>query len=255
MTLLKAAVEHFTPQKSVELQVQNTISLLPNLPTTGGTRVSGRSDSLRLVFTSMSEFMREQTKFAIDGRVQRTAAALRLLARRLGGYPGRNNLIWVSAGFPIDITSEVVQLTTDADLLAQANTVAAPQVRVEKSYEDLLHQLAAELTDAQVSVYSVDARGLIGSTLADASNQGTNEAGLLRTGAEYGAQVARASAATQSSQDTLLTLASESGGLNFKNRNDVAGALASSIGDGSAYYMLAYVPESKQWDGKFRKIR
>lgn len=255
VTLLKAAVEHFTPQKSVELQVQNTISLLPNLPATGGTGVSGRSDSLRLVFTRMSEFMSEQTKFAIDGRVQRTAAALRLLARRMGGYPGRKNLIWVSAGFPIDITSEVVQLTTDADLLTQGNTVAAPQVRVEKSYEDLLHQLAAELTDAQVSVYSVDARGLIGSTLADASNQGTNEAGLLRTGAEYGAQVARASAATHSSQDTLLTLASESGGLNFKNRNDVAGALASSISDGSAYYMLAYVPESKQWDGKFRKIQ
>ena len=213
VTLLKAAVEHFTPQKSVEMEVQNTIAVMPNLPVTGGVGVAGRSDSLRLVFTRMSEFMSEQTKFAIDGRVQRTAAALRLLARRMGGYPGRKNLIWVSAGFPIDITSEVVQLTTDVDVLAQGNTAAAPGLRVEKSYEELLHQLAAELTDAQVSVYSVDARGLIGSTLADASNQGTNEAGLLRTGAEYGAQVARSSAASQSSQDTLLTLASESGGL------------------------------------------
>jgi VWFA-related protein len=255
VSLLKAAVQHFTPQKSMEMQVQNTISLLPNLPVNGGVGVAGRADSLRLVFTRMSEFTSEQTKFAIDGRVQRTAAAMRLLARRVSGYPGRKNLIWVSAGFPIDITSEVVQLTTDVDMLAQDNTVAAPQVRVEKSYEELLHQLAAELTDAQVSVYSVDARGLIGSTVADASSQGTNEAGMLRTGAEYGAQVARSSAASQSSQDTLLTLASESGGLTFKNRNDVAGALASGVGDGSAYYVLAYAPESRQWDGKFRKIQ
>lgn len=77
--------------------------------------------------------------------------------------------------------------------------MATPEVRVEESYEDILRQLAAELTDAQLSVYSVDARGLVGSTLADASRQGTNAAGQLRMGAEYGANVARASAAIQAS--------------------------------------------------------
>ena len=255
--LLKAAVEHFNPQTSVEMQVENISAVMPNLHITGDTGVRGgnRADSLRLVFARMTEFMNEQTKLAIQDRVYRTAAALRLVARRMGGYPGRKNLIWVSAGFPIDITSEVVQMTTDVDVLAQANTAAAPQVRVEQSYEDLLRQLAAELTDAQLSVYSVDARGLVGSTLADASRQGTNEVGMLQTGAEYGAHVARANAAIQASQDTLLTLASESGGLFFKSGNDVSGAVRSSISDGSAYYMLGYVPDSKDWDGKFRKIQ
>src|SRR3954471_19866120 len=46
VSLLKAAVEQFTPQKSVELQVQNTISLLPNLPVSGGVGVAGRADNL-----------------------------------------------------------------------------------------------------------------------------------------------------------------------------------------------------------------
>ena len=247
VALLKAAVEHFNPQTSVEMQMENIATLMPDVHITGdpGIRGGGRADSLRLVFARMTEFMNEQAKLAIEDRVYRTAAALRLIARRMGGYPGRKNLIWVSAGFPIDITSQVVQMTTDSDALAQANTDAAPQLRVEQSYEDLLRQLAADLTDAQVSVYSVDARGLIGSTVADASRKGTNEVGMLQTGAEYGAEVARSSAAVQSSQDTLITLAAETGGLTFKGRNDVAGAVASSVADGSAYYMLGYVPESK----------
>jgi len=256
VALLKAAVEHFNPQTSVEMQIQNIAAVMPNLHITGDTGVrGGRADSLRLVFARMTEFMNEQAKLAIQDRVYRTTAALQLIARRMGGYPGRKNLIWVSAGFPMDITSQVVQMTTDSDALAQGNTEAAPQLRVEQSYEDLLRQLAADLTDAQLSVYSVDARGLIGSTLTDASRQGTNEVGMVQNGAEFGAQVARSSAAIQSSQETLTTLAAETGGLVFKGRNDVAGAVASSVADGSSYYMLGYVPESKDWDGKYRKIQ
>ena len=256
VTLLKAAVEKFNPQTSLEMQVENVAAVMPNVRA-GDVGVSGnaRFENLRLVFAHMAEFMNEQTKLALQDRVYRTAAALRLIASRLGGYPGRKNLIWVSAGFPIDVTSQVVQLTTDSDVLAQGVTNATPHVRVEQSYEDLLRELASDLTDAQLSVYSVDARGLVGSTLADASRQGTNEVGLLQTGAEYGADVARANSAVQASQDTLLTLAKESGGQFFKTGNDVSGAVGSSVADGSAYYMLGYVPESRDWDGKFRKIQ
>lgn len=255
--LLKAAVEHFNPQESIETQMGNISAVMPNLQVTSATGIqgSGSGDNLRLILFHMSEFMSEQVKLAIQDRAFRTSAALRYIARRMGGYPGRKNLIWVSAGFPIDITSEVVQKTTDIDVVAQQATMATPQVRVEQSFEDLLRQLAAELTDAQLSVYSVDARGLVGSTLSDASHQGTNAAGLLQMGAEYGTNVARANAAIRASQQTLQTLALESGGLFFKNDNDVAGAVGSSRADGSAYYMLGYVPDSRDWDGKFRKIQ
>lgn len=255
--LLKAAVEHFNPQQSIEMQMENVAAVMPNLRVTNstGTQDGSRGDHLRQLFFHMSEFMSEQAKLAIQDRAFRTSAALRLIARRMGGYPGRKNLIWVSAGFPIDVTSEVVQKTTDIDVVAQQATMATPQLRVEESYEDLLRQLAAELTDAQLSVYSVDARGLVGSTLADASHQGTNAAGLLQTGAEYGANVARANSAIQASQQTLQVLAVESGGLFFRNDNDVAGAVGSSRADGAAYYMLGYTPDSKDWDGKFRKLQ
>lgn len=256
IALLKAAVEHFTPQKSVEMQVEEVERIFPNVQV-GNRGAEGTSigPDARALMYRINDFMNEQAKFAIDIREQRTVAAMKLLSRRMAGYPGRKNLIWVSAGFPIEITSQVVQMSTDSDALAQNAVSSAPQVRVEKNYESDVHQLAAELTDAQISVYSVDARGLIGSAASDATTQGTNEAGLLRLGADYGSQIARSSTANQSTQDTLLTLSSESGGLLFKNHNDISGALATSVADGTSYYLLAYYPENKDWDGKFHKIQ
>ena len=256
IALLKTAVEHFTPQKSLEMQVEEVERVFPNVQV--GSRGAGGTSigpDARALMYRINDFMNEQAKFAIDIREQRTVAAMKLLSRRMAGYPGRKNLIWVSAGFPIEITSQVVQMSTDSDALAQNAVSAAPQIRVEKNYESDVHQLAAELTDAQLSVYSVDARGLIGSAASDATTQGTNEAGLLRLGADYGSQIARSSTANQATQDTLLTLSSESGGLLFKNHNDISGALATSVADGASYYLLAYYPENKDWDGKFHKIQ
>jgi VWFA-related protein len=256
VTLLKTAIEKFTPQKSLEMQQAEVEQVLPNVRITGDTSPRGTQGSAaRWLLVRMTEFLSDQANFAIDERAQRTQAAMRLLARRLAGYPGRKSLIWVSAGFPIALTSQVVELTTDSDELAQEATNPAPQERVDKSYESDLHQLAAELTDAQVSIYSVDAHGLVGSTMTDASQHGTNAAGILRTGAEFGATLARSGAALQKSQDTLITLSLESGGRIFKNSNDVAGALATSVADGSSYYLLGYYPDNKNWDGKFRKIQ
>jgi VWFA-related protein len=258
LALLKAAVEHFTPQTSVEMQIEDVKKSLPSLHATGDTGVHGGGsgpDNLRRILSRMSEFTGEQTRYAIGVRVERTIAALEVLSKRMAGYPGRKNLIWVSAGFPMEITSQIVQLTTDRDVVAEGTTATDPGVRVEKSYEESLRRLGAELSDAQMAVYSVDARGLVGSGTADASRQGTNAAGFLQTGSEYGAEVARSSGSVESTQDTLLTLAAETGGLTFKNQNDISGAVASSLADGSSYYLLGYYPESKQWDGKFRKIQ
>jgi len=254
VTVLKAAVEKFTPQKSIELQRAEIDQLLPTIHTTGDVGVHGGADQARSTLLHISDFLHDQKTFEDKERAQRTIAAMKLLSRRLAGYPGRKNLVWVSAGFPIALTSQVQRLSTDSDTLAQGANDSAGE-RVEDNFESDLHELAAQLTDAQISVYSVDARGLVGSGTEDASRQGTNAAGFLRTGAEYGAALRSGGEALQRSQDTLLTLSTESGGRLFKNGNDLAGAVATSVADGSAYYLLGYYPDNKNWDGKFRKIQ
>jgi hypothetical protein len=50
-------------------------------------------------------------------------------------------------------------------------------------------------------------------------------------------------------------MAERTGGKAFYNRNDIGSAIGKSIEDGSIYYTLAYYPENKNWNGKFRKIQ
>jgi hypothetical protein len=52
----------------------------------------------------------------------------------------------------------------------------------------------------------------------------------------------------------MNNLAQQTGGEAIVAKNDIAGALQRSIEDGSNYYTLAYIPQNKTWNGKFRKI-
>lgn len=85
--LLRAAVEHFNPQQSIEMQLENVEAVMPNLQVAGATGIhsSGRADNLRQLYLHMAEFMSEQARLAIQDRAFRTSAALRLIARRMGG--------------------------------------------------------------------------------------------------------------------------------------------------------------------------
>ena len=56
------------------------------------------------------------------------------------------------------------------------------------------------------------------------------------------------------SQDSLRTLADETGGFAAVNSNDLTTAFERIVLDNSGYYVLAYYPPSDKRDGKFHKI-
>jgi hypothetical protein len=58
----------------------------------------------------------------------------------------------------------------------------------------------------------------------------------------------------QNVHGTMQEMADRTGGKAFYNRNDIDGAIRTSIEDGSTYYTLAYYPDNKNWNGKFRKV-
>ena len=99
--------------------------------------------------TSDSEAMLEQweadiTSFQTDERVRMTLDAFQQLALYLGAIPGRKNIIWFSASFPIGI---------DPDTTMKNGFDAA------RMYADQIRQTSEDLAAARVSVYPVDARG------------------------------------------------------------------------------------------------
>jgi VWFA-related protein len=193
------------------------------------------------MLSAMQLFEQERVAFQTDMRVTYTVNALTAIARSLSGYPGRKNLIWISEAFPVTIDPNM-ELT---------NSMFAGT----RNYGPQIAQLADSLIDAQVAMYPVDARGLITSSVFDAASSGRDKFGRsLGRGGRLGAAISAENANLQNVHSTMQEMADRTGGRAFYNTNDIDGAIRNSIDDGSTYYTLAYYPEDKNWNGKFRKI-
>lgn len=245
--LVKAAVQSFNPSRPVEQQLSEVEGRLPRL--SGALPDSGVRSSSRdatVFIQRMAEFYQEQTNLAMDMRVGMTLTAFRAIAQAVAGFPGRKNLIWLSGSFPMATYDRIVHYSADGD--NQPNRVGFNEL-----YEDRIRETTTALTDAQVAVYPVDARGLVGQLLGGAENQGVNAAGTLVGGAEYAQSLQLAGAGLQEAQATMKQVAGETGGKVYINQNDLEHAVALSMADGTSYYLLGYAPEGKP-DGKFHKI-
>jgi VWFA-related protein len=186
---------------------------------------------------SLDKFEREGLAPRDGLRAHITLDAMNAIARSLSAYPGRKNLIWVSASFP------VVNVFT-GDLPSFFD-----QTWVTQEFQ----RTATLLTDSQISVYPVDARGLA-PAMMDAQSTGKALNGRLKTGAQFGRDLTNFSFALSGSFEAMNQIASSTGGKAYYNRNDLDQAIALSIADGSTYYTVAYYPSNKDWDGKFRKV-
>src|SRR5215469_6574258 len=124
-----------------------------------------------------------------------------------------------------------------------------------RNYGPQIAELADSLIDAQIAMYPVGARGLMPSALFDASNSGRDKFGRsLARGDRMTAALSAESSALQNVHAAMREIAERTGGQAFYNTNDIDGSIRKSIDDGSTYYTLAYYPENKNWNGKFRKI-
>src|SRR5947209_2006859 len=172
----------------------------------------------------IESFSQEHSSDQMDERVDRTLAALNALSRMLSGYQGRKNLIWVSDGIPLGIVPGAnmpgrvtpgPQNTGDQPFPTGLSSAAGPAVS-RRTYYDQLGLLCNMLADAQIAVYPVDARGLVGPALANVSNNvsGQGASGGLAMRAE-GAQ----SEVLFQAHSNMLNIAEATGGHAFSNRN------------------------------------
>jgi VWFA-related protein len=263
--VLKSAIESFQP---VSLP-QHGSSMAP-LNTTTAAAATGVTGTLRnpssasaAALGAMTQFQAEQATPILENRIGATLGAMTLIARELDGKPGRKNLVWVTAGFPVSLDPVSNELTfvpmgRDAkggELLPQEQTYEAFNQQMRQETSEGVRRTAALLSDAQISIYPVDARGLIGATgVADASSAGTNSAGLLRIGSDYGQTVSGAGSRMLDSQASMIEIAGETGGRVFKNRNDIDNSVATAGGDGGTYYTLGYYSGRKKADNQFHKF-
>jgi VWFA-related protein len=105
---------------------------------------------------------------------------------------------------------------------------------------------------ASTSIYTVDSRGLTAVVPGGAAGRGGR--GGAGAAVFSGRSMLSQFASLNASQETLTTLAADTGGQAFLDTNDFAPAFARMQRDTSAYYLLGYQTTNTAKDGKFRKI-
>jgi VWFA-related protein len=104
---------------------------------------------------------------------------------------------------------------------------------------------------ANVSIFPVDARGLVAFTpMGDASQRGPGGAS-----AYTGAAMASMATSLQRSQDTLYALSADTGGKALLDNNNLGRGITDAQKALSSYYLIGYYTTNNEKDGKFRKIQ
>lgn len=227
--LLLAAVDKFQGQK---------------LPSLTGERLAmhlNERDMERAVASSSgdeSQSSRTSTSRPDDLRdsergmnAQRALGAIRDVAQWMSNVPGRRkSLVLFSEGIEYDIY-DVFNNRAATSIMADARDAIAAAQR------------------ANVTIFAVDPRGLtqLGDeaiTIQSLSDDPHVDYGTTRG---FNNELLMA-------QESLISLAQETGGLAVVRNNDIAGGLTRIERDTSRYYVLGYVADPASAPGKFRKI-
>jgi VWFA-related protein len=114
-----------------------------------------------------------------------------------------------------------------------------------------MHATADEAIKDGVTIWTVDARGLVANAPMGDASQGAPGGQSMYTGASAQAVTTN----FQRSQDTLYALAGDTGGKAFLDNNDLAGGIVQAQQSISDYYILGYYTSNTDPNGKFRRIR
>ncbi len=103
---------------------------------------------------------------------------------------------------------------------------------------------------ANVAFYTVDARGLVASApLGDATKSSPGGTGMYTGSSGRAAQ-----GNFQNQQETLYTLASDTGGKALLDNNELSMGIVQAQKDVSSYYIIGYYSSNDKLDGAFRKV-
>jgi len=147
-------------------------------------------------------------------------------------------------------------LKTLAESLApieQKKSILYFSAGMQRSGQDNQVELRAAINAAvraNVAIYAVDTRGLQAVVPGGDARQASGRGQSLFSGRGVQQQYSQLA----SSQDTLTSLAADTGGRAFTDTNDFSEAFARVQRDMSAYYLLGYSSTNSTRDGRFRRI-
>jgi VWFA-related protein len=182
----------------------------------------------------LQSFLHQSVSFETRVRVQITLQAMQQLARYLGGFPGRKNVIWFTSSFPVPLFGPV----TETEVVETANLLSA----------------------AEVSIYPIGAAGLAPDRHYDFDNQRAprivaSGQSVEQVHTQYqnrDLQMGQIQRARTFAQMDLL--AQDTGGEALYNLNELDESVARVLKEGTHYYTLTYSPTNRNMDGQLRHI-
>jgi VWFA-related protein len=206
------------------------------------------------MYTSLARSAAEEERASTQVRVIFTLQGMNELARYLSVLPGHKNLIWFSGSFPLNVL-ENEKLAALPNVPGSAESATADPYAFAADFRDDMRRTADLMARGRVAVYPVDARGIQADSSYNSSQYAVNR------WQEYHNPVAADMASRTltsdpafAEQDTMNTIAAETGGVAFYNTNGLKDAVEKVTAYGESYYTLSYVPEDRKWNGAYRKI-
>jgi len=158
-----------------------------------------------------------------QNQVAGTAEALRAIADHVSYLPGRKNLIWISTSFPFYLESGNIQRTPEGKKLV---------------YPTETELVERALSNANIAVYPIDARGLVSGGEDEIANKSVDK-----------------EAADMAELSNMDALARRTGGRVYRDTNGINSSIRQTIDGSRVTYQLGFYPENVNWDGSFRKIQ
>ncbi|HLK61862.1 MAG TPA: VWA domain-containing protein [Bryobacteraceae bacterium] len=166
-------------------------------------------------------FVADETEFNIFN-TDRKLAAIEEAVRKLAALPEKKALVYITGGISKTGIENQAQLEASINAAVKAN----------------------------VAIYPIDARGLMGDPPGGGASKGASRGAGLFNGSLLNAQ----RASINDSQETLATLAADTGGKVFLDSNDLSLGLQQVQQEFRSYYVLGYYTTNTKEDGKYRKL-
>jgi VWFA-related protein len=262
--ILVAAAEAMKPSQSLQnapetqqQQEEITATAIETIgaPASMGPTPQNATMPIAPVGQALRDAMAAQDSFQKMERMSLTLEALNVLARAVAGYPGRKNLLWLSAEFPVAFGPGFSPYNAASDPLNQnVGRETNHQVRDLSNETPPTPLTSALLAAAQIAVYPIDVRGQVSlGTNLDISQQTAN-LGTVAIQNEIQTAGQRQVTTLWDAHEAMTEIAKQTGGEAIYGTNDLKGALSRSMRDGANYYTISYVPSHQDWNGKYRKI-
>jgi VWFA-related protein len=208
-------VEEFTDDR------EKLITDLKKLVIGQGSDLAGAAATTGAEGDDSGAFTQDDTEFNIFN-TDRQLAAIEDAVKMLAAFPEKKAMLYFSSGIPKNGIDNQSQLRAATNAAIRAN----------------------------VSIYSVDSRGLQAS--APAGDATTASKG---TGALSGSTQSSRISSQQDTQETLATLSADTGGKVMLDNNDLTLGFKAAQSDLTSYYILGYYSKNSAPDGKYRHIK